>query len=380
MKSLVLQFSFLLSINLVASAHDHTESVAQNHAQVVYLSYMDTLQDAQNLQKQINQFSEKPSEASLEQAKKAWLQSRESYGQTEAFRFYDGPIDFANEKTGEEGPEGELNAWPVNEAFMDYVKGAPTSGIINSDKEITLELINSSNIKNDEADVTTGYHAIEFLLWGQDLSLESAGIRPASDYKKGDKVNERRRLYLNLITQKLISDLQYLVTEWTPKKDNFRKSFEKQSDEETLSLLLTSLATLSAFEMGSERMGTALDSGDQEDEHSCFSDNTHRDFITNQVGMMNVYFGNYGSYHGKSPKEILAKKDEKLANKITKALKKTADALVLIPAPIDRVLASEKGSEAREIMEAAISALNEQAELFVEAGKVLKVDVKIIAE
>lgn len=380
MKSLIIKFSFLMALSGAVQAHVHKESIAQTHAQVVYLSYSETLQDAQDLQQAIKSFLANPSEQSLSLAKEAWLKSRESYGQTEAFRFYDGPIDFANEKTGEEGPEGELNAWPVNEAFMDYVKGAPKSGIINSDKDITLELINSSNMKNDEADVTTGYHAIEFLLWGQDLSLESAGTRPSSDYSKGNKVNERRRLYLSLITEKLVADLQGLVDEWSPKKNNFRKNFEKQNDAETLSQLLTSLATLSAFEMGSERMGTALDSGDQEDEHSCFSDNTHRDFITNQVGIMNVFFGNYQKYHGKSPKEAIAQVDKALANQITQALKKTADALMSIPTPIDRVLASEKGSEARQKMEAAVTALNEQAELFVEAGKKLKIEVKIIAE
>jgi putative iron-regulated protein len=380
MKSLIIKFSFLLALSSGIQAHEHKENVAQTHAQVVYLSYSETLQDAKNLKEAIEAFLKKPSEESLSLAKQAWLNSRESYGQTEAFRFYDGPIDFANEKTGEEGPEGELNAWPVNEAFMDYVKGAPKSGIINSDKEITLELINSSNMKNDEADVTTGYHAIEFLLWGQDLSLESAGTRPSSDYLKGNKVNDRRRVYLTLITDKLLADLQALVDEWAPNKNNFRKDFEKQSDEETLIQLLTSLATLSAFEMGSERMGTALDSGDQEDEHSCFSDNTHRDFITNQVGIMNVYFGNYQTYHGKSPREIIAKSDKKLADQITQALKKSADAIMSIPAPIDQVLASKKGSEARDKMEAAVTALNEQAELFVKAGKKLKIDVKIIAE
>ena len=378
MKSLIIKFSFLIALS--SGAHEHQNNIAQAHAQVVYLSYSDTLKDAENLKKEITAFLYEPSEESLKSAKKAWLKSRESYGQTEAFRFYDGPIDFANEKTGEEGPEGELNAWPVNEAFMDYVKGAPKSGLINSDKDITLELINTSNMKNDEADVTTGYHAIEFLLWGQDLSLESAGMRSFTDYVKGDMVNERRRLYLSLITEKLVADLQGLVDEWSPKQNNFREVFEQQSDKKTLSQVFTSLATLSAFEMASERMGTALDSGDQEDEHSCFSDNTHRDFITNQMGIMNVFFAKYQTYHGISPKEILEKHDAKLANEITQAMKNTAKALTNIPFPIDQVLASEKDSESRQKMEAAVTALNKQAELLVEAGKKLKIDVNIIAE
>ena len=61
-------------------------------------------------------------------ARKAWLAAREPYGQTEAFRFYGGPIDDAK------GPEGRINAWPLDEAYIDSVKGKAGSGIINNRK------------------------------------------------------------------------------------------------------------------------------------------------------------------------------------------------------------------------------------------------------
>ena len=67
-----------------------------------------------------------PNETTLAAAKEAWLAAQEPYGQTEAYRFYGGPIDDAD------GPEPLLNAWPLDEAYVDYVEGAPEAGIINS--------------------------------------------------------------------------------------------------------------------------------------------------------------------------------------------------------------------------------------------------------
>ena len=126
-----------------------------------------------------------PTDATLAAARKAWVDARPAYTMTEAFRFYDGPI---------EALEGEINAWPINEAFIDYVVGAPTSGIINDpDIEISLVKLMINNAASDESDVTLGWHAIEFLLWGQDESATGPGDRPVSDYIAGQGNNDRRR-------------------------------------------------------------------------------------------------------------------------------------------------------------------------------------------
>ena len=138
-----------------------------SYAELVYRNYRDAHADAMKLQTAIDGFLAKPNAETLRAAKAAWLHSRDSYGQTEAFRFYEGPIDFANPDTGEEGPEGLINAWPLNEAYIDYVDGNAKAGIVNMPSiDITAELLIKKNAADDEANVTTGYHAIEFLLWG----------------------------------------------------------------------------------------------------------------------------------------------------------------------------------------------------------------------
>ena len=144
----------------------------------------------------INTFLENPTEENLQYVKNKWIEARKVYGITEAFRFYGGPIDGVNEY-GEEGPEGLINAWPLNEAYIDYVVGNDKAGIINNlSYDVNEKTIIASNMSEDDADVSTGWHAIEFLLWGQDNSLEQPGNRKASDYIGTDITKERRRICL----------------------------------------------------------------------------------------------------------------------------------------------------------------------------------------
>ncbi|MCD6034899.1 MAG: putative iron-regulated protein [Rickettsiales bacterium] len=372
----------------VPAAAIDSKLVLSSYVELVYRNYKDAYDDAVALDKAIDKFLAQPTDLTLKAAKEAWLKARESYGQTEAFRFYEGPIDFVNQAQGTEGPEGFLNAWPLNEAYIDYVQGNLKAGIINEvpPKPITKKRLIERNQAEDEADVATGYHAIEFLLWGQDLSSDTPGTRPIADYITKAPANitavERRRTYLKTVADLLVDDLKFLVDSWEPGKDNYARQWAGGNDNEHLSQMLTGIATLSGFELASERMGTSLDSGDQEDEHSCFSDNTHNDFIYNAKGIANVYFGQYRDYKGKASLDaLLAAKDKKLAAQVAKQLKETERLMAAIPFPIDReVLSTPKGSKGREAMEKAVASLQKQADLFKKAGEVLGLKVEVVSE
>ncbi len=383
MKIILLSSALALTLAVTSlSAHAATPNdVVTHYATLVHANYTDALEDAVTLQKAVNAFLANPTEAMLQKAKDAWLVSRDSYGQTEAFRFYDGPIDFVNEAKGEEGPEGRLNSWPLNEAYIDYVAGDANTGIIqDAAVTITKESLAEKNQATDEADVSTGYHAIEFLLWGQDLSLDSAGMRPASDFAETPE-NERRRSYLKAVTDLLVDDMTFLVNSWKPGQDNYARIFTTQDNDKALSDIISALATLSGFEIASERLATALDSGDQEDEHSCFSDNTHNDFIMNAKGISNVFFGTYGGVKGASIYELIKAKDAKLAEQLKQQLAETDRLVRALPAPIDReVLAADKDSEGRKLAELAVTSLQTQTDLLKEAGKTLGVSVNVASD
>jgi len=349
------------------------------YSTVVYESYKDSHDAALRLQQAIEAFLAKPSAITLARARFAWMNARIPYLQTETFRFYDGPIDFANAETQEEGPEGHINAWPLNEAFIDYVKGNARAGLVNDTKvKLTPAAILERDQVSDEADVTTGWHAIEFLLWGQDLSAIGPGDRKADDYVAGKGNNDRRRLYLKTVTQMLVDDLAGLVKAWEPgKAGNYAAKFAALDQREALGRIITGMAMLAGHELMSERLAVALDSGDQEDEHSCFSDTTRNDFIYDVRGIRNVWFGDYGGFAGPGLDELVASRDAALNVRVIGLINRAEAAVAALPQPFDQVLASPKGSPERKAAEAAVTAFKDLATALADVGGKLGVLISV---
>ena len=339
-------------------------SVAAHYAVLVHANYQDARDGALALQKAIAAFTAAPSAAGLAAARKAWLDAREAYGQTEAFRFYGGPIDDDN------GPEGRINAWPMDESYVDYVKDAPSAGIVNDRKvAITKKGLAGLNERDGEENVATGWHAIEFLLWGQDLSDTGPGERSFEDYVVGQGQNAQRRArYLTAATELLVDDLTGLVKAWAPgSANNYRARFEK-GGAESVRKMIVGLGSLSRGELAGERIEVALNSQDQEDEHSCFSDNTHRDIVTNAMGIQNVWLGQYQRRDGselKGPglRDLVAAKDAALADKTTAQIGASVTDAQAIPAPFDQAIA--KGAPGRPAIEKTVASLVEQSKLLV---------------
>ena len=365
-RTVTLAFSFLLLCSglttglLASDAQSATvEQVVANYADIAHAGYADSHKRAVDLQQALQALTDRPSAAALEAAKNAWKRARIPYGQTEAFRFYGGPIDDAD------GPEGLINAWPMDEAYVDYVLDNPCAGIINNpDTPITREHLVALNEQGGEENVSTGYHAIEFLLWGQDLSADGPGARPVSDYEDAP----RRVQYLHTVTAQLVDDLEFLVQEWAPGQNgNYRTAFLAQAPKEALRQIMVGIGTLSRSELAGERMAVALESQDQEDEHSCFSDNTHVDIIRNAQGIQNVIEGRYVRGNGTVVEGpgIMALLEKGRRGELQGKTRNAMAAVHTIQPPFDRELASPIG---RQRVLAAIHALRAQAEVIVNAA------------
>ncbi|SDP20243.1 putative iron-regulated protein [Rhodoferax sp. OV413] len=368
MKSLLLSAALLTAFAATAqtTAPVTAAAVAADYSKLVYASYEDTLSTAQALNTAITEFNAAPSAEGLAKARKAWIAAREFYGQTEAFRFYAGPIDDKN------GPEGRINAWPMDEAYVDYVVGKPKAGIINNPKaKITAKSLSALNERGGEENIATGWHAIEFLLWGQDLSETGPGNRSFEDFVDGKTPNaNRRREYLKVVTDLLISDLSGLAKAWAPDAKNYRAKFEK-SGTNALRNMLVGVGSLSRGELAGERIEVALASKNQEDEHSCFSDNTHRDIVANATGIENVWLGRFkradGSVlQGASLRDLVAAKDAATAERTSSHIAASVKAAEGIHAPFDREIVDPEG---RKRVQAVADALKLQSKDFLDAAK-----------
>ena len=362
------------------------QEIIDNYTAVVYANYAETESTAKNLQSAVNTFIDSPSEENLKKAREAWIAAREPYTQTEVYRFYGGPID--DEKTG---VEGELNAWPLDENYVDYVLADDGSriegGIINDLQtypEVTKEVIRTANEKVDEKSISTGYHTIEFLLWGQDKSVDGPGDRPFSDYIDGGLATapnaDRRGTYLKLATEILVEDINVVLPQWESGKDNYAASFKKLDQKEALRRILTGMGALSKAELRGERMLVPFDNKDQEDEQSCFSDNTLADFLYDEVAIQNVYLGRYGSIDGKGIEDLVKPLNAELDTKMKAQMQAVIDAINSIPAPFDQAILGDDSSEGRQKIQAALDALDAQSDTIVEIAELLNVSINIAEE
>lgn len=376
---------FLLPVLLLSACGDDPATttradVIANHADVVHATYEDTLRGAQNLKAKIDAFVAEPSASRLDAAKRAWLAAREAYGQSEAFRFADGPIDDAD------GPEGQLNAWPMDEAYLDYVEGDADAGIIN---RTSIALTKGSLIGlnggamgdvtgigadfDEEKAISTGYHTIEFLLWGQDRDADGPGTRSWQDFITTGEATapngDRRRQVLALAAEILVEDLQGLVAEWAP-TGAYRAVWRGLPEDEALAKMLSSMGILAKGELAAERMDVALQTLDQEDEHSCFSDNTHRDIYLNARGIQNLWRGRYEWIDGPGLDELVRQADPAAAAALDEAIAASVEAILRIPTPFDQAI-RVNGAPGWMAVDTAVKALFDQADATIAAGTAL---------
>lgn len=355
-----------------------------NYANIVLSSYEDSMTKLNELKTAVDEFVASPSENNFQAAKDAWLASREPYGQTEAYRFYDGPID-----GGDGEPEGYINAWPLDEALIDYVSDGSggqdlsdnRQNIINNSTEyptLTIEVLKDISGYNDnESNVTIGFHAIEFLLWGQDITAPSAkmdGQRAYTDYTTATNA-ARRGQYLKVVTELLIADLKSVVDQWKAGA-SYRSSFLSMASDDAITMILTGAAKLSKGELAGERMAVAVENQNQEDEHSCFADNTNRDVYLNAKSINNIINGSYkrtdGSMiSGTSLLDVLALVNENERTNLTAVANEVMAKVTVISTTgyFDNQLMGETLDNFNNPIMSAVLTLRKQGDELAQAGK-----------
>lgn len=372
----------------IGSAHAAADpaAIVKHYTDIAHAKYSDALDAAKALDAAIDALIAKPGDDTLKAAREAWLKSRVPYQQTEAYRFGNPIVDEW---------EGKVNAWPLDEGLIDYVD--PSYGtesdenalfvanvIANPKLEIAGKAIDATTITPEvlqelheaggvEANVATGYHAIEFLLWGQDLNGTGAGAgnRPATDYDTANCTNgncDRRAAYLKAASSLLVSDLEDMVKAWSPDGDATKNV--TADPKAGITAMLTGMGSLSYGELAGERMKLGLLLHDPEEEHDCFSDNTHNSHYYDVVGIQTVYTGEYtrpdgSELTGPSLHELVAEKDAALDKEMTAKLDASHTAFKAL---VDRAeggeaydqMIGEGNAEGNKVVQTAIDSLIDQ--------------------
>jgi putative iron-regulated protein len=369
------------SIGLAEAEVPTAEAVLTNYADIAHAKYEDSLTTAKALDAAVDAFLGAPSDETLKAAKTAWLAARVPYQQTEAYRFGNAIVD---------DWEGRVNAWPLDEGLIDYVAGDYGSEsdsnplyvanvIANPSVTVGGEAVDAATITPEllsgklqeaeevEANVATGYHAIEFLLWGQDLNGTGpgSGARPYTDFDKANCTGgncERRAAYLKAASTLLVADLEEMVANWAADGAARKALFEGDAASH-LPTILTGMGSLSYGELAGERMKLGLLLHDPEEEHDCFSDNTYNSHLYDALGIQNVYLGKYRRVDGS---EVSGPSISELVK--AKAPDVDADLQAKLQATVDRMKEMKARAEATEAYDQMIGEGNDEGNAVVQAA------------
>lgn len=401
------RFAALLAVAVPiapVAAADGPAAVLGNYADIAQAMYGDALVRAEKLDQAVGALLQSPDEPTLAAAREAWLAAREPYQQTEVYRFGNPLVDEW---------EGKVNAWPLDEGLIDYVlvesygdssdENAFYVANVVANPKLTVggKEIDASTIGPDllaelheidevEANVSRGYHAIEFLLWGQDLNGAGPGKgeRPATDYAAGGACTggncDRRGAYLAAATKLLVSDLQEMVGNWAA-NGPARAALTVEGGQKGLAMMLTGLGSLSYGELAGERIKLGLMLHDPEEEHDCFSDNTHNSHYYDVLGMRAVYLGRYEGIDGKvtegaSLSNLVRTADPAVDEAMRAALDKTLAAFTAIKVSADSgqmaydQMLAEDNEPGNAMIQAAVDALVAQTRTIEQAVGALRLD------
>lgn len=352
------------------------QALVVQHARIIYASYEDCVTEAKKLQAAVREFLAKPDAAGMEKARQAWIKARQPYLQTEAYRFYAGPIDDAD------GPEQLINAWPLDESYIEAPAGSPDPGIVGNIRawpQISPELILKLNLADGEKNIACGWHAVEFLLWGPDTSATGPGNRPWTDYSI-DRLAKRRGLYLQSCADLIVTQLDELSKEWAPDElGNYRAVFEEGIDY-SVERIVSALIFLSENELAGERLQVAWDTKDQENEHSCFSDTTWQDNVWDLTGIQNVWRGVYvrtdgTKLEGTGLRDLCRVIQPDMEPPLTALIDGSLEKAKAIPQPFDQAILGDDTAPGRVAVMALIGSLEETGAALRKLARALSIEV-----
>lgn len=373
-----LLISSMITLTLSACSSDSsdksvdTEDIKANHVSMAFAAYSDSLAAAESLQSAVTEFIDNPTENNLSTAKAAYKALRIPYQQSEIMR-WDTAITLDFNLNIDGGPasvdewEGQVNAWPLDENhIVDIIEGSDT---------IDRDLLLAQNGADDnEANVTTGIHAVEFMLWGADTNGVNAGSgeRPATDFALSgscaDSYCQRRAEYLQAATDLLVDDLNTMAAEWSPTATNTQGTLAYNFLQSPLAIdyMLGAMRAMATDELASARMSSGLTLGDPEEEHDCFSDLSHLAIYHNFQGVRNVFFGQYNTVSGTSLASLVRYKDPTSYNRFVEALDSIELKMQYLleigeretnPIRFDQIIGQEASGNERQIAEAAVDEL-----------------------
>ena len=248
----------LLNPELSASAKE----IALEYVQQIDTDFKQAGIEIEKFQSSIATLTDQTNIENLNLSKQAWLNAHSAYELTTLHRYY------ATQLMGEQDSlalmqlQYQINHWPIVPGYIDYVDGYPDSGIVHDiNVNLDADSLREQHGSFDVSEVTLGFHAIEFLLWGYDADSVA---RPATDfdavleltpkeiesgYTLEQLSNNRRRLFLTVVADTLVKDFLAVQSLWLDEKPSISQRIESISGTELIVILADSMSAMLTQEL-----------------------------------------------------------------------------------------------------------------------------------
>ena len=248
----------LLNPELSASAKE----IALEYVQQIDTDFKQAGIEIEKFQSSIATLTDQTNIENLNLSKQAWLNAHSAYELTTLHRYY------ATQLMGEQDSlvlmqlQYQINHWPIVPGYIDYVDGYPDSGIVHDiNVNLNADSLREQHGSFDVSEVTLGFHAIEFLLWGYDADSVA---RPATDfdavleltpkeiesgYTLEQLSNNRRRLFLTVVADTLVNDFLALQSLWLAEEPSISQRIESISGTELIVILADSMSAMLTQEL-----------------------------------------------------------------------------------------------------------------------------------
>ena len=248
----------LLNPELSASAKE----IALEYVRQIDTDFKQAGIEIKKFQSSIATLTDQTNIENLNLSKQAWLNAHSAYELTTLHRYY------ATQLMGEQDSlvlmqlQYQINHWPIVPGYIDYVDGYPDSGIVHDiNVNLDADSLREQHGSFDVSEVTLGFHAIEFLLWGYDADSVA---RPATDfdavleltpkeiesgYTLEQLSNNRRRLFLSVVVDTLVKDFLALQSLWLAEEPSISQRIESISGTELIVILADSMSAMLTQEL-----------------------------------------------------------------------------------------------------------------------------------
>ncbi|WP_250656624.1 imelysin family protein [Alkalimarinus coralli] len=248
--------------------------------------FSSTCSTAEQLQRSIERFLSTPSQKGLTEAKQAWASAHQHYLATQLFRNINIQHPILDKSTTDPVQHSifiRIDQTPLLPGYLDQIEGYPKTGYVFSSLPIDRQTLNKEHQFADTAYVALGFHAIEFLLWGETNRPFTDFLALSTELKSGmtdnpDTFKLRRSKLLALTTNLLVEDLKQLCNEWNIDGGYYATSLRKQLNSEQHSAISAAVEqSIANIQVEIAKIRQAKEEDKEIELHSAFANNNQLD-------------------------------------------------------------------------------------------------------